>query len=419
MTNDLVQLRNFISLALNLLSLVIDDLLQRLVSTKIILIDAKSAAGSGAGAAGAGAGAAGAGAGAGGEACVWLLGTAKLSAIWELEELPGITEICNLSKGTEPVRDNDGGSPASMTADEDDREERDPARDGLREGDPARRPRSKWIGEERVERMRSGETETSKRRGTEREIRRLRRGLRKERHRERDTAVRRGGDSGKTEAWAAKGEAQRERYGGEERRESPARLRRGLRKEKHRERDTAERRGGRVRRDLTGDVRLRGEHLKNICKTFARELRRQLQRNCDAFPLCKGLAREICPLKILVTLRKNVVKWKYKRSASATDLLIRHVQKQLRRYALNKLKRIHSYPKASAPKIMLMHSCCFYSLRLVLTIFNGLKRQSYLEFIIIFGHMIRPAPYAGYPLSYQRFIQRSKPALSLCFRYKA
>ena len=37
-------------------------------------------------------------------------------------------------------------------------------------------------------------------------------------------AVRRGGDSGKTEAWAAKGEAQRERYGGEERRESPARL---------------------------------------------------------------------------------------------------------------------------------------------------------------------------------------------------
>ena len=47
-------------------------------------------------------------------------------------------------------------------------------------------------------------------------------------------------------------------------------------------------------------------HLKNICKTLARELRRQLQRNCDAFPLCKGLAREIFPLQILVTLRKNV-----------------------------------------------------------------------------------------------------------------
>lgn len=90
-----------------------------------------------------------------------------------------------------------------MTADEGDREERDPARDGLREGDPARRPRSKWIGEERVERMRSGETERSERRGTEREIRRrgegetparLRRGLRKKRHRERDTA----GESGET-----------------------------------------------------------------------------------------------------------------------------------------------------------------------------------------------------------------------------
>ena len=59
-----------------------------------------------------------------------------------------------------------------MTADEDNREEREPARDGLREGDPARRPRSKWIGEERVERMKSGETETSERRGTERETRR-------------------------------------------------------------------------------------------------------------------------------------------------------------------------------------------------------------------------------------------------------
>ncbi|KAF3522066.1 hypothetical protein F2Q69_00050893 [Brassica cretica] len=108
-----------------------------------------------------------------------------------------------------------------MTADEGDREERDPTRDGLREGDPARRPRSKWIGEERVERMRSGETETSERTGTEREIRRG--GV--------------AGESGKTETSAAKREAERER-------------------------DTAERRGERIRRDLTGDVRLRGERAR-------------------------------------------------------------------------------------------------------------------------------------------------------------
>ena len=50
------------------------------------------------------------------------------------------------------------------------------------------------------------------------------------------------GDSGKTEAWAAKGEAQRERYGGEERRESPARL--------DRRRQAAGReRPGRIRRE--------------------------------------------------------------------------------------------------------------------------------------------------------------------------
>ena len=54
--------------------------------------------------------------------------------------------------------------------------------------------------------------------------------------------MRRGGDSGKTEAWAAKGEAQRERYGGEERRESPARL--------DRRRQAAGReRPGRIRRE--------------------------------------------------------------------------------------------------------------------------------------------------------------------------
>ena len=125
-----------------------------------------------------------------------------------------------------------------MTADEDDREERDPARDGLREGDPARRPRSKWIGEERVERMRYGGEEKGETPA------RLSRGLRKAR--------------------------QRERYGGEERRASPARQRRGLRKERHTERDTAERRGGRVRRDLTGES---GE----TCQAEGRERRGRIR----------------------------------------------------------------------------------------------------------------------------------------------
>ena len=124
-----------------------------------------------------------------------------------------------------------------MTADEGDREERDPTRDGLREGDPARRPRSKWISEERVERMRSGETETSERRGTEREIRR------------RGEA----GESGKTETSATKREAQRERYGGEERRENPARLDRRRqaagRESTERRRGEETRRGDAERRD--------------------------------------------------------------------------------------------------------------------------------------------------------------------------
>ncbi|KAF3525610.1 hypothetical protein F2Q69_00050890 [Brassica cretica] len=122
-----------------------------------------------------------------------------------------------------------------MTADEDGREERDPARDGLREGDPARRPRSKerdtavrrggdsvkteaWAAKGEAQRERYDGEERGRlrqdlgvgceRRGTEREIRR------------RGEA----GESCETEAWAAKGEAQRERYGGEERRESPVRL---------------------------------------------------------------------------------------------------------------------------------------------------------------------------------------------------
>jgi len=64
--------------------------------------------------------------------------------------------------------------------------------------------------------------------------------------------VRRGGDSGKTEAWAAKGEAQRERYGGEERRESPARLDR--RRQAAGRESTKRRRGEETQRGGIGEL---------------------------------------------------------------------------------------------------------------------------------------------------------------------